>query len=177
MCLTLGACAIGNTYDFKSAVPQLAVKTERTVSVSVSDQRPYVLSGDNTPEWVGLIRGGTGIPFGVHTRSGATFASDLTMAIIGGLRANGVQAGTEKGERSIVITVFQWKSDKYINTKLEYNLQADVLDQQGNIVISNTAKDTVALETFGGAEYLVLENFKRVAKALLEDGKIVSALR
>ena len=55
---TLAACAIGNTYDYRAATPSLKASASRSISVGVLDRRPYVLSGNKPPSFVGLQRAG-----------------------------------------------------------------------------------------------------------------------
>ena len=87
----LCGCAIGNTIDYATQVPELTVASSRTVAVGVQYLRPYVISGHNTPQFVGLQRGGYGNPFGVHTSSGNPLAQDMANAIVSALSEHDIK--------------------------------------------------------------------------------------
>ncbi len=196
----LGACAVGNKYDYASQVPNLEIATEDQVAVGVVDQRPYVVSGRNTPEWVGLQRSGVGIPYGVHTKSDKPLAHDMTDAITGALTAKGVQAeavylqpsatrqpgidalvATGAG-KSILISFLQWKSDTYTNVALIYDASAEVFDDKGQSLAKSAVagKDDLGgdfINPPGHAEKAVPEETRKIIEKLLNDPKIVQALQ
>ena len=143
VCVALSACAVGNTVDYRDVVPPLGVKSAQTVAVEAKDQRPYVLRNDNTPQWVGMVRGGFGNPFGVHTQSDQPLADDLTKAAIASLQADGVKAmpaGT-RTDRTLTITVKDWKSDSMYTTSIYFDAVAEVRDGAGNSLAKNAVND------------------------------------
>ena len=77
----LSACAIGNTYDYRKATPSLKSSSSRSMSVGVLDQRPYVLSSNKPPSFVGLQRAGYGNPWDVNTDSGGAMADEFAAVI------------------------------------------------------------------------------------------------
>lgn len=200
LALLLGACAVGNKYDYASQTPNLEIATEDQVAVGVVDQRPYVVSGRNTPEWVGLQRSGVGIPYGVHTKSDKPLAHDMTDAITGALTAKGVQTkavylepsatrqpgidalvATGAG-KAILVSFLQWKSDTYTNVALIYDASAEVFDDKGQ----SLAKSSVAgsddlggdfINPPGHAEKAVPEETRKIIERLLNDPKILQALQ
>ncbi len=88
--LVLAGCAIGNKYDYGAAIATIYAETDKSVSATVIDQRPYVLSGSKSPSFVGLQRGGFGNPFDVKTKSGRGLAEDLTDVLVRALDAQGI---------------------------------------------------------------------------------------
>ncbi|MEA3643938.1 MAG: hypothetical protein VBE63_29025, partial [Lamprobacter sp.] len=50
----LGGCAIGNTYEYRLPRMPLPVEGSSSIGLAVTDQRPYILSGDKEPDFVGL---------------------------------------------------------------------------------------------------------------------------
>lgn len=196
----LGACAFGNKYDYTSQMPDLEIATEDKVAIGVMDQRDYVVSGRNTPEWVGLQRSGFGIPYGVHTKSDKPLAHDMTDIIIRALAAKGVQAqavylepsavrkpGIDAlvatgAERSILVSFLQWKSDTYVNIALLYDASAEVFDGEGQ---SLARTDVTGRDDLGGdfvypqghAETAVPEQTKKILERLLNEEEIVKALQ
>ncbi len=198
--LLLGACAFGNKYDYTSQMPNLEIATEDKVAVGVMDQRDYVVSGRNTPEWVGLQRSGFGIPYGVHTKSDKPLSHDMTDIIIRALAAKGVQdqavylepSGTRKpgidalvatgAKKSILVSFIQWKSDTYVNIALLYDASAEVFDGTGQ---SLARTDISGRDDLGGdfvypqghAEKAVPEQTKKILERLLNDEEIIQALQ
>ena len=83
--VALGGCAIGNKYDYEVASIELPVVGTNEIGVAVVDRRPYVVSGDKQPDFVGLQRGGFGNPFDVTTKSGNPMAADMQVALAGEL--------------------------------------------------------------------------------------------
>lgn len=143
--LALAACAVGNTVDYRDVVPPLGVSGGKSVAVEAVDQRPYVLAGDNTPQWVGMVRGGFGNPFGVHTVSGAPLSADLTTSIIDSLKQGGVEAVPATArmatDRTLLVTVKDWKSDSMFTTSAHFNAEAEVRDQSGAVLARNAVTD------------------------------------
>lgn len=196
----LGACAVGNKYDYTSQMPDLEIATEDKVAVGVVDQRDYVVSGRNTPEWVGLQRAGFGIPYGVHTKSDKPLAHDMTDIIIRALAAKGVQAqavylepnavrkpGIDAlvatgADKSLLVSFIQWKSDTYVNVALLYDASAEVFDDKGQ---SLARTDVSGRDDLGGdvvypmghAEKAVPERTRKIFEQLLNDEEIVKALK
>jgi hypothetical protein len=186
-CLLLSACAIGVTFDYRNAVPALAAATNKTVVVVAIDQRPYVLAGSNTPQWVGMFRGGFGNPFGAHTESGAPFSDDVAVAVTSGLRAKGINAvlassanANGAGQRRLKITIKDWKSDTMYNTLIRYDLRAEVTDAAGTVLASNTLADEKSFSTFNNLPSTttaeVLSRFKVIIADLLNSPALQKAL-
>lgn len=123
------------------------------------DHRPYVISKAKPESFTGLSRGGYGNPFDVNTKSGQPLAADMANALASSLRAKGgtvtivalspwttdtaamakVATPTAKG---LLVVVSEWKSDKYLRTKLEFNLQLFVVDPNGRSVGQSRVEGT-----------------------------------
>ncbi|MBR9971392.1 hypothetical protein [Magnetospirillum sulfuroxidans] len=185
LCLSLAACAVGNTTDYRDVVPPLGVATQKTVAVETIDMRPYVLADDNTPQWVGMVRGGFGNPFGVHTQSGAPLATDLTQATISSLKASGVKAAPATArtasDRNLRITVRDWKTDSMFTTSVYFNAEAEVRDQAGTVLARNAVNDKVVHDNESmNLPSTKLERAKAAFKTFMDrllDGGIRQALR
>lgn len=147
LCLSLAACAVGNTTDYRDVVPPLGVSTANVVAVTAEDQRPYVLADSNTPQWVGMVRGGYGNPFGVHTASGQPLAIDLIQAATDSLKADGVKIapGTD-ADRTLSIVVKNWKSDTWYHTSVYFDVSAEVRDKTGQSLAMNMVSEKKKFE-------------------------------
>src|SRR5262245_14882619 len=129
-------CAIGVKHNYADAIPQLTVAGTGTLAVATHDQRPYIVSGDTVPEFVGLSRGGYGNPFKVQTESARPLAEDMTRVLCTALHTQGFQCvpvlvaardSAEEVQRklhgvagtlALLLVLHEWKSDTYINTAL-----------------------------------------------------------
>lgn len=88
----LGGCAIGNTHRYDLGDASFDLESKNTVAISVVDLRPYILSGDKLPNFVGLLRGGFGNPFDVTTDSDRPLAEDMTISIVESLKKDNIRA-------------------------------------------------------------------------------------
>lgn len=202
MGLMVSACVVGQKYDFQSQTLNLDAVTEKQVALGVQDQRPYVLSGDKSPEFVGLARSGVGIPYGIHTRSGHPLSDDFATAISSGLESKKIKVTIVtipykdsrdqaikllqdvKAPRSLLVTIVDWKTEMYVNASADVGLIADVYDSSGALLATNTVRDRQAISnafvTFT-PESDMAPKVKALAQEslakLLNDPKIVDALK
>jgi len=198
--VTASGCAVGNKHQYAGIVPELAIETPLTTAVAVQDQRPYVLDGDKTPNFVGIQRGGFGNPFDVTTASGMSLASDISESIVAALEKKNINAiqvdlapkATDaqiseilisaSADRLLQIKLVEWKADTYQNTALIYDVRLSVLDATGK-VIAESAKQ--GRDDLGGsfmnppahAKTAVPVAFRRIFEGLLNDPKVIAALR
>lgn len=196
----LSSCAVGNKYDYRSQGIDLEISSGREVAVGVLDQRSYVLTGDKTPQWVGLQRGGFGNPFGVHTASGAPLAFDMTEALVSALKRRGLEARAihpapslssesaleamvESGAgRLLLVSMREWKSDTYSNVALHYDVEAEIFDGTGRSLGKNnvTGRRDLGGSAFNPpahAKEAVPEAFGALMEELLGAEAIVNALQ
>ncbi len=196
--LSLGACAVGNTYDYRTQQPRLAVVTNNRVALGVLDQRPYVLSNNKPPSFVGLQRGGYGNPWDVNTVSGGPLADDIASTIGAAFKAKNIQAkqiklavGTSKNAtlaklravrpgRIVLVSIYEWKTDTLFSIALYYDLRVDVYDGTGRHLAKNRVRgsDTlgrVALPSRVGP--LAGAAIKRKLERLLNSTKVQKALQ
>lgn len=186
--LALTGCAVGNQHRYTGASPALTAQGTHAVAVATQDHRPYVLSKNKQPNFVGLSRGGFGNPFDVTTESGKPLASDFSATIAGALRQRGFKAevlevpGTVtadsralaaqgKSERLAIVSIYEWKSDTFINTALIYDLALRVYDVSGGELASNriTGNDNLggdAINPPGHAKTAVPEAYLRKLEEL-----------
>lgn len=197
--LVVSGCAVGNKYDYESQIPELAITSKSDISVSVQDQRPYVVSGDKTPQWVGMQRGGYGNPFGVHTASGDPLADDFADTIVKALKQRGITAkslhtspslsskpaikalAASGSDKLLLVSLQEWKTDTYMNVALIYDVTAEVFDGQGRPIARNAAKGR---EDLGGdfvnppghAMKAVPPAYRRILETLLDSQQVINAL-
>ena len=189
-------CAVGNKYDYQLQKLPLPVSGNSAIGVSVTDSRPYVLSGDKKPDFVGLQRGGFGNPFNVTTKSGNALVDDMKETLARGLSARGfevselnvsvdapgglaVVAKRDGLDRVIVLDVLEWKSDAMMKLTLHYNLHLSVFDSSGNLLAEASVSQVGAV---GGAQFqsgnsaTVTREFERLIGEIFGRPEIKQAL-
>jgi hypothetical protein len=132
----LGGCAVGNKYEYRNSISGLPPVGARSVSVEVVDERPYVVSGDKTPDFVGVQRGGYGNTFAVKTVSGAPLANDMESAISTALERQGLSVVEEGSSpsRRMQLRVREWKTDVMLRMKVVYDLSMYIFDEKGDVL-------------------------------------------
>ena len=194
----LGACAIGNEYDYGAASASLTAKTDRSVSATVIDYRPYVLSGKKSPSFVGLHRGGFGNPFDVTTKSGRGLSEDLTDVLVRALEAQGITAkalmlapGTsiddgvmqfqDQGtDRLLVVAMREWKTDAMMRITLHWDFEASVYDPTGVMLAKKSISGVAPVGGSGlesGNSAVSIQQISQKLTELLNQPDIVAALR
>jgi len=154
--LNLAGCAVGNKYDLANAVPEVSHSSNQEVVLGVQDTREYILSGDKTEDFIGLQRGGFGNPFDVTTQSGKPLAEDVLNALAAGLEKQGyrvskitisplTETGTAKEKlsnehknRSILVSILNWKSDTMYSVAIHYDFKATVYNESGSRIAETT---------------------------------------
>lgn len=198
--LSLGACAVGNRHEYSKVTPELAVSTKNSVAIGVHDERPYVVSGGKETSFVGLSRGGFGNPFDINTQSAKPLADDMNETLLQAFKRNGVDVKTIQikpaesdnaarqvlvalgQQRSILLTLSEWKSDTYQNTSLAYDVRLTVLGPNGAVLADKTLKGN---ENLGGsvmnppahAKEVVPVAYRRTLDALLSSPEIQQAIQ
>lgn len=178
--LALGGCAVGNRYDYGNSISGLPVSGTGKLAVDVVDARPYVLSGDKKPDFVGLQRGGFGNPFDVRTASGRPLATEMRDAISSALTKQGfaVVGASEAAPRKMELRVFDWKTDVMMKMKTVYDLQLTVFDGNGaQLAQSKTKGEDVGTGGFeSGNAVNAARTFELRFTELLRDESVRNAL-
>ena len=171
---------------------------QRTLILAVEDRRPYVLSGDKEPSFVGLQRGGFGEPWDVTTDSGKPLTEDMSVAIVKGLEDAGytvvnVPANNDKvflvkaasknnASRIVILKVRDWKSDVFMGVTLHANLQLKVLDAEGKLLAGSSIE---AMEKIAGGSWAteddnsraLADEFSRRVRILFNEDEVRRALQ
>lgn len=195
--LTLSACAIGNEYNYNAANATISAETDKSVTAAVVDQRAYVLSGNKSPNFVGLQRGGFGNPFDVTTQSGRGLAEDLTNVLVRSLEAKGIRTealvlapGTSPDDtvarfrrqgtdRLLLVSMREWKTDAMMRLTLHWNLEATVYDAAGTVLGRHAISGTGPVGAAGlesGNSNVAAQQVALKLNELLNAPEIVAAL-
>jgi hypothetical protein len=150
--IVLGACVPGGTYQVAPVSLSLTATSQRSVVAAVTDQRPYVLSGEQSASFLGTERGNWGGEKKISTESGRDLAEVIDDAVVQALASRGIAASAllpvadaavtdtlsafkaQGADRLLVVEIHDWRTD--INTRivLRWRLEALVYDQSGNVL-------------------------------------------
>jgi hypothetical protein len=201
--LVAGAVALGGCGVQKYAMSDVALDYGGAgtglVFVATQDRRLEVRSGDEDPQWVGVVRSGMGIPYDVGTANGKPLAIEASAVIAASLeragfhprivevapatpeRAVATEVRATSQSRGLILSILEWKSDTYARISVEYELRLVVVDAGGNeIGRANASLDESLGFNLGNpgaeAKTSVPRAFGKALEQLLNDPVIVKAL-
>ena len=95
--LALAGCVAGQSLQTTYTPPAPVVKAAGSadVLVVVTDNRPYVKTGDKLPHYIGKYRAGFGNPWNVYTQNEEPFASVLARDLSAELGSLGYAVQTD----------------------------------------------------------------------------------
>lgn len=165
--LLMGACAIGNQYNYESPGMVLPVRGPGKIGLLVIDRRPYVLNGEKSPNFVGLQRGGFGNPFNVTTQSEKPLSEEMQTSLVRALvnnnfEVNNLSTATDDpgiaesvrqagNSRNVVVILYEWKTDAMANFALSHNVELRILGGDGSVLASTRSEGVK--EVMGGAGF------------------------
>lgn len=194
----LTGCAMGNQHTF-NYVPagQSDVGNNRVVLLfAVDDQRPYIVSGDEPPSFVGEQRNGYGMPFNVTTSDGKPFASVVQETLERDLVAAGfrvtpltAKAGdvasamrSATADRALKVVMHEFKSDTYNNINFDYDFEVFVYDAAGKEIATDRSTGEEALPGSmmnppkAAKQKVPARFYEKMHNLVVANPKIVSAL-
>lgn len=137
--------------DYHNSIPKISYKGNQPVSVIVHDKRPYILSGEKGPEYVGFFRGGFGRPYDLGTETLKPLADEFVHCIAGGLNAAGFTTGNAK--KFVSIDIIEWITVSggglisfSAGTELNYAIVIKILDEKNNVLVQQEIKGTEDLK-------------------------------
>jgi hypothetical protein len=159
------------------------------VFVTVTDSRPYVLSGDKSSDFVGIVRGGYGNPFDFTSSSGNSLAKDLGLAIARSLSgSNGVAKYKESslnsnsdGCKTVTFKITEWKIDAMVNAWFMYDAEVSLSSPKGFELATQKLADRYSVKgsfwnPLGAARENFLTESKKTIDKFLNDEKISTEL-
>ena len=192
----------GNLYriNYSNIRADLDYSGSRSVSVGVLDQRPYILSGENDPKYVGTMRGGYGNPFDLWTQSNLSLADEMAATVADSFRSKGFHVLAVKAavgrhssgmiaemkssgaERLVLLEVKDWWSNYYPasfgpeKTELVMNVELKVMDRHQQVLGSSGLKGT-AKPPSGWPKDTIPGFYQKKMTELLNDQDIQRAIR
>ena len=205
----LGACGAGGAidaalegtfggrYDYSALEVPLAVTPTRSVAVTVIDQRPYVVNGDESPAYVGTEYGRYRDIVEVETASDRPLAAVLTDALARALERRGPGAtgvtlaqGTGEAEalaalaatgadRLLVVRMHEWQTNATVRVTARWHFEATVHDRSGQQLGRRARQGRETIGTTRVQEEtgaLAVTDLARRLARLLEERSIADAL-
>jgi len=198
--LMLSGC--GNMYriNYSNIRADLQYSGSRSVAVGVLDERPYILSGENDPRYVGTMRGGYGNPFDLWTESDMQLADEMAATVANSLRDNGfrvlaVKAAVGKdvskilpaiesagAERLVVMVVKDWWSNYYPaswgpeKTELVMNVELKIMDNRVQVLGENRLNKT-SIPPSGWPRDTIPGYYQQTMSELFNNQNILNALK
>ena len=96
----------------------------KSVAITVQDKRPYIVSGDKAPTFIGLVRSPAGIPYNTTFEPAEIVAEKIKRDIAAEVSAQGYAIG--QGEYTMDVVIREFKHDGYIQLTIFHNLEVTV---------------------------------------------------
>jgi hypothetical protein len=151
--LTLFTQGCANQFSYSNAKVSFAATGSGKLAIATQDQRPYIVNGKKSPDFIGLVRGGYGNPFDVTTASGKSLSDEITGTLAASFQKSGFttvplavshsendkaikdKIVAAQSDKAVLFVVKEWKSDTLVNTALLFDLSLQVLDGSANIIV------------------------------------------
>ncbi|MBJ6748712.1 hypothetical protein [Geomonas anaerohicana] len=198
--VALSGCVVGQSYRYHDTNLHVEASGNKSVAVAAVDRRPYVVSAEKEPNYVGTLRGGFGNPFNVTTESGKPLADDMSLVVCGSLKKKGfsctpVTVPTNEADaqvkdklkgasadRLMLLVIREWMSSTYTNTGLNYDVQLTEMDREGAVLAEKQLKGEDDLggsfmNPPGHAKEAVPAAYKKKLELLLNDAAVAKELQ
>ncbi len=205
VCLSLALGIIincGSSYriNYSNVKADLNYSGTRSVAVGVLDKRPYVISGENDPRFVGTMRGGYGNPFDLWTTSDLRLSDEMASNMAESLRGRGFKVVSTKAvvgkdasgmlaemkstgaQRLVLMVMNDWWSNYYPRSfgaeksELIIDVELKVMDNSRKTLGSKKMKEIVNVES-GWPQDTIPGWYKKKMTELLNDKSIQRALK
>lgn len=182
--LVLAGCVVGQELDFEyEASAMHAVGDGSAVTLNVTDDRPYVTSGDKPPYYIGQYRAGFGIPYDVSTDGDQPLAEVIDRDLRKELLSLGFEPTTgEAALTTLAVSIQDWDFDTYQNGTFDYDIQVQVLRGE-EVIASQQAKDSVYVKGSawsggkGGFEKAMPDMYRGAIQSIIQNNaEILDAL-
>jgi len=184
--LALAGCVAGQSLgtDYE-AQPAAVAAAGASVVLQVTEDRPYVKSGDKAPYYVGRYRAGFGNPWDVSTKDNVPLVDILRGDIAEELVALGHPVkGALPADRQVAVSIRDWNFDGYQNGEFWYELLVTVRTADGAVLANSVVKDKVGITgtlwegAKGGFERDMPKLYPQIIRKLVrENAEVTAALK
>jgi hypothetical protein len=181
--MVLAGCVAGQSLgtDYEAG-PAVAPVEGTSVVLQVTEDRPYVKSGDKAPYYIGRYRAGFGNPWDVTTKDNVPLVDVLRGDIAEELVALGHPVKeAAPADRQVAVSIRDWNFDGYQNGEFWYDLLVTVRAADGAVLVNSVVKDKVGITgtlwegAKGGFERDMPKLYAQAIRKLFRDNAEVSA--
>ena len=141
-CSILTGCVAYQTIALDySPRPHDKIISSYIIKSEVTDERPYVTSGQKKDRYIGHYRGGYGNTWDVLLRGRDNLAERFAIDILKELNACGFQTKPLPADRALKVEIADFNFDAYINGRFWYDIRISVLDSENKTLASSIVKD------------------------------------
>jgi len=143
----LGGCVVGQSIslDHNPIEPQQE-STEKSVTVTVSDERGFVIDGQEPASYIGQYRAGFGNPWDVTTGSGEALAEIFKNDLKQELENMGFAVEDQNADGSLGVIIKDWNFDTYTNGSFQYDLLVSVISSDGKELATSKVRDMHSIQ-------------------------------
>jgi hypothetical protein len=143
----LAGCVAGQSLQTDYVAPEATAPLDGTsILLTVSEDRPYVKSGDKPPYYIGKYRAGFGNPWDVTTDNNEPLVDimkrDMTEELIALGHPVKEAAPTD---REMTISIRDWNFDGYQNGQFWYDVLVTVKSPTGEVLANSIVTDKVGI--------------------------------
>lgn len=162
----LGGCVAGQTLRLDYTAEPAGTRAGGTpVRLAVTDKRPYVVSGEKKPSYLGKYRAGFGNTWDVHADDDVALAAKMMRDLDTELVALGFKVSNDAAaSRRLAVEIVDWNFDSYVNATIWYELLVTVRDNADRVLNQATVKDKVNVEgsAMVGPKYAVQREMPKI---------------
>lgn len=153
-----------DSINFANAVPTISYAAANKIGIAVNDQRPYVLTKEKKPDYVGYTRYNAGPPKDMATRDRKPFAGTLQSLMVrgyGNAHAGDESTTQNKPARMMAVQINEWLVQTQFwvgNVEVKYNLDLRITNNQGKELFS---------KNFAGKEVIAAHNSAPYERAII----------
>lgn len=185
ICLFASGCLVRQNIKFGGDVRcEPKERMNVSVRVDVTDERPYVVNGEDSPYFIGHYRGGFGNPFNVGTYENKPLARIFRDDLERELACLGFDVAENGADRIFAVGIRDWRFDTFQNADMWYDIGASVKSSDNTVLVSDSIKDRKYIQGsfWTGPKSAVEENvpilYEDVLSRLLrKNDKVLGALK
>ena len=129
-------------FDYSPSIYSSTVESANLINIKVEDERPFILSGDKRPSYIGHFRGGYGNTWDVLTDGKVALAEQFLNDIKQELKTIGFDIGLSNEDRILHLSIIDYNFDAMINGRFWYELEVVVFDKENKVLAKDTIKGT-----------------------------------
>jgi hypothetical protein len=180
--------ALGNRHQYHDIDLNFTVSGSSNIVLAVHDMRTEVLTTNKTPDFVGYMRSGVGIPYNIGTKSKRPLADDIAEDVSKALTKKGFRVTVVQSPPSetheqlvirlkamnagmpVVMQLTEWHSDSYQAVWYNFNIAMQVYDAEGKFLGQKQlqGKETVGTTMWNPVK-LAKKRMPEAFKARMED--------